>query len=224
MLYVFCFASLNGNAQFERPDNAFSVGYQYSNFGNSLSAAHLQMEGMNQQATDDGSRFTNDRNAYGLVLRYTIKGDRGLVSEFALGNKKVVSSMSYQDTLTNSVLDIRTKQRMRYLSYGLHYSHGSWMIGTSLDLGVFSSLIRQKGGAIDDAWRPWFYTQKATGGGITGKTPVVGWTIAASYLFTPATELRIYRQFTAFGMGAQLSNSYFSMANWGIELAITFGS
>ena len=211
-------------AQYQPFDNYFSIGYQYSNFGNSLSQSSIEMKRSNKNAVDNENRFTNDRNAYGLVLRYMMSNSKGLTSEFALGNKKVLSKMSYLDSASNAVIAVSTKQRMRYLTYGLHYSTGRWTFGTSLDLGIFSSLKREKGSAItgQSKWYPWFYTQKVLGSGITAKTPVVGWSLSAGFALTKFTQLRIYKQFTAFGMGAELSHSYFSMANWGIELAFTF--
>lgn len=222
---VFCWGVSSANAQFVRPETTYSIGYQYSNFGNSFSAAQIQMNGMNQNAYEN-KRFSNDRNAYGLVLRIMLSNSKGLTSEFALGNKKVLSQMSYYDSLNASVIDIKTKQRMRYLSYGLHYATGRFTIGASVDLGIFASLIKLKGtgSETDGSWQPWFNTPKLLGSGITGKTPVVGWSLSAGCMITKYTEVRIYKQFTAFNMGAELSNRYFSMANWGVEFAITFGS
>ncbi len=178
----------------------------------------------NQSAMDNGRRFTNDRNAYGLVLRFTLVGNSGLTSEFALGNKKVISKMDYFDSTSMSTVNVTTKQRMRYLTYGLHYTTGRFMFGASLDLGIFASLKKEKGSSIEsyNSWHPWFSAPKVFGSGVTAKTPVVGWTLSTSFALSQFTELRVYKQFTAFGMGAELSNKYFSMANWGVELGFTF--
>jgi len=223
-ILLWCFSN-RIHAQYERPDSYFSVGYQYSNFGNSLSQSSIEMAQRNENAIDDGSRFTNDRNAYGLVVRYMLVGNSGLTSEFALGNKKVISKMDYFDSTSMSAVNVTTKQRFRYLTYGLHYATGRWIFGAGIDMGFFSSLKREKGSIIEslNSWHPWFSAPKIFGSGVTAKTPVIGWTLSTSFAITPFTELRLYKQFTAFGMGAELSNKYFSMANWGVELGFTFG-
>jgi len=220
---------LRAAAQYERPENSFSVGYQYANFGNSLSSSQIRMAGMNTNVGPGGNRFTNSRNAYGLVLRAMVGGDGRLISEFALGNKKVIADQAYTqfspDSLSSQELNIKTKQRMRYFTYGLHYNLNRFTVGASVDLGMFTSLIRYKGigGESDGKWLPWFSTPKVFGSGYTGKTPVIGCTLSAAFALTSFTEIRIFKQFTAFGMGADLSDRYFSMSNWGVELAITFG-
>jgi len=215
---------LTGYSQYQRPEQSFSVGYQYANFGNSLSASQVRMEGMNQNVAEGGDRFTNYRNAYGLVLRGMF-GNGRLISEFTLGNKKVISDQVYTDSTNQQEISVKTKQRMRYLSYGLHANLNRFTVGASVDIGMFTSLIRYKGygGDSDGKFVPWFSTPKIFGSGVTGKTPVIGWTISAAYAVTEYTEIRVFKQFTAFGMGAELSHRYFSMSNWGVELALTFG-
>jgi hypothetical protein len=213
-------------AQYIRPENSFSVGYQYGNFENSLSQSAIELHQFNQSIPEGSNRFKNDRNAYGLVVRLMLTGNKGLISEIALGNKKVISKAGYFDSTANANINISTKQRFRYLSYGLHYAAGRFTFGASVDLGIFSSLQRSKGSGIEgeEKWHPWFYSPKLSGSGYTGKTPVIGWTLATSVALTQFTELRLYKQFTAFGMGADYSNGYFSMANWGVELAITLNN
>jgi hypothetical protein len=217
-------------AQTDRSDGCLAVGYQYADFGHSLSASEVQMMSMNTSVPEGGNRFTNGSRAFGLVTRCVLPGDKtgesGFYMEFTLANKKVLADQTYRSYAADSSsfqdLEVSTKQRLRYFSFGTGYAWKRLSVSASADLGVFTSLIRYEGGQYDGKWQPWFKHKKLFGSGDSGKSPVIASTFSLNYLLTDFLELRIHKQFTAFGMGAGLSNRYFSVGNWGAELTFRF--
>jgi hypothetical protein len=228
ILLLFLAMASAASAQIDRSKTAYEIGYQVADFGHSLAASETQMMAMNAVVPDGGNTFSNGSQAFGLVLRGTFPGDKGVFLEFTLANKKVLSNQSYDyytpDSSSFQPLDVFTKQRLRYFSFGAGYAWKRLSASASFDLGTFTSLIRYKGDAFDNKWQPWYYRPKIFGSGVSGKSPVIGATISLNYLLTRFLELRIHRQFTVFGMGAELSNRYFSLDNWGAELTFRFSS
>lgn len=206
----------------------FSIGYQYAYFGSSLAPAQIRMFDDNTKVPAGGNRFTNYQHGYGLVLRATLPSEGKFQMELTAANKKVVSDQAYNlanaDSSVLTPVDVKVKSRIRSFSFGGSYYMGNFSVGGSVDLGVFASMRRFSGEGIthNKKWEPWFYTQKVLGSGVTGKTPVIGFTVFASYRFARLLQLRVYKQFTGFGMGAELSDNYFSISNIGAELAFTF--
>lgn len=223
MLSAFCF-----QAQAQDGNSFMSIGYQYANFGNSFAPSQVRMAASNVSVPAGGNRFTNYQHGYGLVLRATLPGNEKCQMEITLSNKKVISDQTFNmanaDSSVLTPIDVKVKTRIRSLSFGGNYFFGNFSIGGSVDLGMFASLQKLSGGNYDNKWQPWFYTQKVLGSGITGKTPVIGFTVFASYRIAKLVQIRIYKQFTGFGMGAELSDSYFSISNMGAELAFTLPS
>jgi hypothetical protein len=222
ILLLFALFALQAWTQFERPDVWYSVGYQYADFGNSLSPATVRMYNFNRSLGPDDKPFENSRHAYGLFGRIMIKGENGFATELSISNKKVISNASHIDSLGVET-DVRTKQRLRSFNIGLHYTRSRFTAGITVDLGAFASFIRYKGGSASGKYYPWFYAPKIFGSGYTAKSPVIGCTISAGAALSKHVDARIYKQFTAFGMGGDLSDRYFSLSNWGVELALTFG-
>lgn len=205
-----------------------TIGYQYAYFGNSLSSNQIQMAGDNMMVPAGGNRYTNYQHGHGLVARLTLPASKGFQLELTIANKKVISDQTYNnynaDSSAFTSIDVKTKTRVRALSFGVSFPVKNFSFGGSMDLGVFASLRRYSGieGESNKKWQPWFSTQKVFGSGITAKTPVVGFTVFASYRIAELLQIRIYKQFTGFGMGAELSGRYFSIANTGVELGFTF--
>jgi|GEM_PF-2567900 len=208
------------------PDVYFSLGYQYANFGNSLSNNQISMFTTNQLVAEGGNKATNYQHAFGLVTRLAIapggEENSRFRIELALTNKKVLSDQEYETTLPDAgltLINTRYKTRLRVLAIGTSYHLSAFAFGGSLDIGMFSSLRKFKGigGEDDGKWIPWFSTPKVFGNGYSGKTPVVGATLHASWFIRQRVELRIYKQFTL-GLAGELSDRYFSLGNVGIEL------
>lgn len=228
VLYMFLLNNSPANAQDTKqlPDVYFSIGYQYANFGNSLSNNQISMFTTNQLVAEGGNKATNYQHAYGLVLRLAIAPggdtDSPFRIEMALTNKKVLSDQEYETTLPDigpTLINTRYKTRIRALSIGTAYHLGPFALGGSVDIGMFSSLRKFKGigGEDDGKWVPWFSTPKVFGSGYSGKTPIVGATLHASWFIGQRVELRLYKQFSL-GLAAELSDRYFSLGNVGIEL------
>jgi hypothetical protein len=207
------------------PDVYFSIGYQYARFGSSLSNNQISMFTTNQLVAEGGNKATNYQNAFGLVIRMAVSpgdADSQFRMEFSLTNKKVLADQSYQTTLPDTgpvQIDTRYKTRIRMLSMGTSYHLGAFALGGSLDMGMFSSLRKFKGigGEDEGKWIPWFSHPKIFGSGYSGKTPIVGATLHASFTIRQRVELRVYKQFSL-GLPATLSDRYFSLGNVGLEL------
>lgn len=224
-LASFCVA-LQVGAQ-DRP-GFVSIGYQYAYFGNSLASNQVRMAGENKSVAPGGNKATNYQHGYGLVLRGTFPSENNFQVELTASNKKVMADRSYQmanaDSSAFTPIDVKLRTRIRSFSVGGSYFIKNFSIGGSVDLGIFASYQKYSGieGESNKKWIPWFMTPKVIGGGYTGKTPVLGFSLFASYRIAQTIQLRVYKQFTGFGLGAELSDNFFSISNIGAELAFTF--
>lgn len=215
-----------GHAQISRKAAALSIGYQYADFGHSMPAAEIDLLLRNASIPDGGNKFTNVRHGMGAVVRLTMpyaKEGGGFAIDLTLGNKRVSDQARYDtynaDSSVAIATTVGTRLRYRYLGIGANYAWKRFSLGASADLGMFASLIRYKyEGGSDPKWQPWFSSPKVFGSGYTGKSPVISGTLSAGFLLTHFLELRVSRQVTLFGMGATLSDHYFSINNWSAEL------
>ncbi|RYD83686.1 MAG: hypothetical protein EOP53_00070, partial [Sphingobacteriales bacterium] len=179
------------------------VGYNYGRYSNHLSGPEIYMWRINHQfnafnqnpnfrileVTDEFSTL-NDFNglSLGLEIGSGSNNSNPLRVEFGWNNRHKTSDVRLKYDLGENTpaIDYYEKVKIRYnaVNVGLGYRPklGNFYFGAGMDLGLF--LTKRKIDAVnvtDKGWNPWFYTFKVFGDGTTGKTPVVGYSIFASY-------------------------------------------
>lgn len=79
---------------------------------------------------------------------------------------------------------VRMSTNMYFFSVGYRptFAKSKFQVGASMDLGFLKTRIKTKDPNVNDSkWKPWFYTQKVLGDGVTGNTPIAAYGFYTSY-------------------------------------------